>query len=300
MRISTDQIFQQGVSTMLAQQAAVAKTKQQLSTGEKILVPSDDPSAAVRILELNQMIETTNQYQRNTDFAETRLLLEESVLIGVGDLLQRVRELAVRANNDTMSPGDRLAIATEVRVSLEGLLQLANSQDPNGEYLFSGYKTATEPFSHDGSGNFSYSGDQGQRALQIGPSRSVPVGDSGDNVFMKADDGAGGISSMFAAVYDFITDLQADNPSGTTMTRLDSALDQVLTVRADIGARVNTIEAQRNMNESFNLVLEQNRSSLADLDYVKAIGLFEKQTLALEASQQTFVKVKELSLFNFL
>lgn len=300
MRISTDRIYQQGVSAMQDIQSALAKTQQQLSTGKKFITPSDDPSAATRALELDQMIETTSQYQRNADFADMRLNLEETVLIGVGDLLQRVRELSVRANNDTLSAGDRLAIAAEVRTNLEGLMQLANSQDANGEYLFSGYKTSTEPFSHDGAGNFSYAGDQGQRSLQTGPSRRVPVGDSGANVFMKVDNGAGGVGSMFSAVYDFVIDLEADNPSVTTLTRLDSALDEILTIRSSIGARLNAIEDQWNMNDSFILTLEQNRSSLMDLDYTEAISRFEQQMLALQASQQSFVKIKGLSLFNYL
>ena len=300
MRISTSQMFQQGVNSILDQQTTLAKTQQQLATGKKIVTPSDDPSAATRVLALNQAIDTTTQYQRNSDFAEMRLALEESALVGVGDLLQRVRELAVQANNDTLSSGDRLAIAAEVRTSLEGLLQLSNSRDANGEYLFSGYQVNTTPFSHDGAGNFSYDGDQGQRSLQIGPSRHVVAGDSGNNVFLKVDDGAGSVNSMFDVVYDFIVDLEANNPSSSTLTRLDSGLDAVLTTRASIGARLNTIDSQRNMNDSFNLVLQQNRSTLEDLDYAEAISRFERQMLVLQASQQSFVKIEGLSLFNYI
>ena len=220
MRISTSWIFQQGVNAMLDQQSTLAKTQQQLATGQRILTPSDDPSASTRVLELDQLIDTTKQYQRNSDYAETRLKLEETVLSDVGDVLQRIRELAVRANNDTLSAGDRNAIAKEVRINLDALLQLSNSKDATGEYLFAGNRVATEPFIDNGAGNYSYDGDQGVRKLQIGPSRQVSVGDAGDNVFMKVDDGAGGISSMFAVVYDFAVDLEANAPSATTLTRL--------------------------------------------------------------------------------
>lgn len=300
MRISTGQIYQQGVISMLDKQASLAKTQQQLATGERILAPSDDPSAAAHVLQLNQVIETTAQYQRNANLADVRLGLEENTLSDVGDILQRVRELAVRANNDTLSAGDRLAIAHEVRVSLDGLLQLSNTKDANGEYLFSGYQIDTQPFSDDGSGNFSYNGDQGARKLQIGPNRQVAVGDAGDAVFMRVDDGAGGTSSMFDTLYEFATDLEANTPSTTTLTRLDSALDAVLTTRSTIGARMNTIEYQRNANDSFSLVLQENRSQLKDLDYAEATSRFQQQMLALQASQQSFIKIEGLSLFNYL
>lgn len=300
MRISTSWIFQQGVNAMLDQQTALAKTQQQVATGQRVLTPSDDPSAATRILELDRMIDTTQQYQRNSDFAETRLQLEESVLSGVGDVLQRVRELAVGAINDTLTAADRQAIAVEVRTHLDGLVQLANSQDATGEYLFSGNKTDTPPFTDNGAGNFSYDGDQGVRNLQIGPTRQVASGDAGDDVFMKVDDGAGGISSMFNVLYDFAVDLEANAPSGATLTRLDAAIDDVLDTRASIGARLNTIDSQRNMNDAFDLLMQENRSSLEDLDYAEAISRFERQLLTLQASQQSFIKIKGLSLFNYL
>lgn len=300
MRISTSWIFQQGVNAMLDKQTALAKTQQQLATGNRILAPSDDPSAATRVLELDQLIDTSQQYQRNSDYAETRLKLEETVLTEVGDVLQRIRELAVRANNDSLSAGDRNAIAIEVRTNLDGLLQLSNSKDATGEYLFAGNKIGTRPFSDNGAGNFTYDGDQGERSLQIGPTRQVSVGDSGDSVFMKVDDGAGGIGSMFEALYDFAVDLEANNPSTTTLTRLDSAIDEVLNTRASIGARLNNIDSQRSMNDSFDLMLQENRSTLEDLDYAEAVSRFERQLLALQASQQSFVKIEGLSLFNYL
>lgn len=300
MQLSTSQIYRQAVTSMLDKQAELAKTQQQLATGKNILSPSDDPSAATRVLNLTQVIDTTDQYQRNADFADTRLAQEETVLTDLGDMLQRVRELAVQANNATNTAQDRKVIAIEVRQTLKSMLQVSNTKDVNGEYLFSGYKTDTEPFSDDGSGNFSYAGDQGQRSVQVGPKRQVITGDAGDDVFLKVDNGAGGVSSMFSALYDFATDLEANNSSASTITRMDSALESVTSTRASVGARMNMVDNQRNANASFNLVLQQNRSALNDLDYAEAVSRFEQQMLALRASQQTFVKIEGLSLFNYL
>ncbi len=300
MRISTSQIYSQGVTSMLNKQAELAKTQLQLATGERILAPSDDPSAATRVMQLEQAVKSTEQYQRNADFADGRLGLEETVLVDVGNILQRVRELAVRANNDTLNAGDRSAIAVEVRGVLEDLMQLANTQDSNSEYMFAGFSTGTEPFTDDGAGNFSYVGDQGQRTVQIGVNRQVAIGDSGDDVFMNVDDGAGGKISMFATLYEFASDLEANAPTGVVLTRLDSAIDEVLTARSAIGARQNSIENQRGANDSFSLLLQENKSQLEDLDYAEAVSRFEQQMLALQASQQTFIKIEGLSLFNYL
>lgn len=300
MRLSSSQIFHQAVTAMTSKQAELAKTQLQLATGKQILAPSDDPAAATRILDLTQVLETTNQYQRNADFADSRLAYEESILTEVGDVLQRMRELSVQANNDSYSGQDRQAMAQEVRLNIDALVQLANSKDSTGDYLFAGFKTNTIPFADDGSGGFTYAGDQGQRNLQIGAERQVAVGDSGFDVFMQIDDGAGGNSNMFSVLYDFAIDLEADNPSASTLTRLDSALDEVLNTRTSIGARMNTIDGQKSTNDSFTLILQENRASLEDLDYAEAVSRFEMQLLALQASQQSFVKIEGLSLFNYL
>jgi flagellar hook-associated protein 3 FlgL len=190
MRISTSQIYQQGLSAMLDQQANLTKTQQQLSTGRRILTPADDPAGSAQALDLNQVIEVTKQYQDNAIAARVRLGLEESTLTGVSDLLQRVRELAVQANNATQTNETRAAIALEVRQRLTQLLDLANTRDANNEYLFAGYKGQVRPFASTGTG-FTYSGDQGARYLQVGPSTQIAVGDSGADVFMAIRNGNG-------------------------------------------------------------------------------------------------------------
>jgi len=300
MRISTSQIFQMSLSSMLNNQAELSRTQLQLSTGKQNLTPSDDPSATAQVLKLDELIATNDQYQRNADFADARLKHEEAVLTEAVNIVQRVRELAVYANNDTLTSSDRKAIAIEVRNSLDAMVQLANTRDSDGGYLFSGFSSDTQAFTDNGSGIFTYQGDQGQRALDIGSSRQVTIGNHGDEVFMKVDDGAGGTISIFDALYTFATDLEVDAPQQVTLTQLDSALRSISDTRSSIGARMNTIEMQRGANESVKLLMQENRSELHDLDYTEAVSRFERQVLALQAAQQSFAKVESLSLFNYL
>jgi flagellar hook-associated protein 3 FlgL len=191
MRISTIQLQRQQVNAILDQQSRLSETELQVATGKRILTPADDPQAAKVILDLNNTIETTRQYQTNADRAVNRLSLEEGALEGVTTLLQRVRELAVQGRNDSLSDADRKALAVEVRERLKELIELANTRDSNGEYLFAGHSTGTRPFTTDGAGNFSYNGDQGQRFLQISPTLQVAGGDSGSEVFWAIPNGNG-------------------------------------------------------------------------------------------------------------
>jgi flagellar hook-associated protein 3 FlgL len=132
---------------MLDQQSRLQQTQMQLSAGKKLLAPSDDPAAAARILDLNQGIKQTEQYQSNINVARQRLTLEDGVLQNTTDILQRINELGVQGLNATNSPSDRTAIAVEMEGLNQQLLGYANTKNANGEYLFSGFKSATQSFS---------------------------------------------------------------------------------------------------------------------------------------------------------
>ena len=112
MRISTSQMYTNSVTSMLNQQSKLAATQQQLSTGKRILTPSDDPVGAVRSLELSRAQEQTEQYMRNSELLDSRLRLEESVVGSSIDVVQRIRELTIQANNDSQSNESRLSIAS--------------------------------------------------------------------------------------------------------------------------------------------------------------------------------------------
>ncbi len=191
MRVSTAYFTQRGLNSMLEQQGRLTEIQEQISSGKRLLRPSDDPTGAAHILRLEQALSVTNQYQRNADNALNRLTLEESTLDSVQDSLLRVRELAIQGSNATLNNTDRLALAQEVRERLNELVSLANTKDANQEYLFSGYQVTTKPFTQAANGTYIYSGDQGQRGLQISSGRQIKDSDSGHDVFVDMKKGNG-------------------------------------------------------------------------------------------------------------
>jgi len=210
-RLSTLQIYQSGISTILSKQAELARTQQELATGKKILSPSDDPAGAIKVLDIEEDIRLVDQYQRNASLAESQLAVEETTLSSVTTVLQRVRELAVQANNASLSPDDRAAVAVEVRARLDELVALANTRDGNDEYIFAGFQSQTQPFTRQG-GAVSYSGDDGQRFLDIAAGAQVAVRDSGSRVFLSVPAGNGS--------FDFAPD---PSNSGTAVVAESSA-----------------------------------------------------------------------------
>ena len=191
MRISSAQIQQLALRAMLDQQARLSKTQQQVSTGKRILTPSDDPAAAAGLLGLDQSLSISKQYQDNISIARNHLQGEEAALDSITKAMDRVREIAVQGNNAPLTSSDRSALAVEVRQRLDELLALANNRDASGEYTFAGLQSKTQPFTVNSSGVYQYNGDSGQRLQQIGSSRQVAIGDSGTAVFRAIREGNG-------------------------------------------------------------------------------------------------------------
>ncbi|MEN3366155.1 MAG: flagellar hook-associated protein 3 FlgL [Burkholderiales bacterium] len=190
MRISTNTIFELGSRGISDMQAALVKTQQQLSTQRRVLTPADDPVAAATALGITQSISVNEQYAANRQTARSSLSEEESVLQSVTTLLQDAKQLVVNAGNGAMEDSQRQFLAAELRGRFEELMGLANSRDGNGNYMFGGFQTATQPFSKTLAGA-AYAGDQGQRMLQVGASRQIPLNDTGYSVFENNKTGNG-------------------------------------------------------------------------------------------------------------
>jgi len=187
MRISTLQSFNKGLNSILDNQNQVNNTQQQVSTGRRVLTPADDPIAATKILQLQQDAALREQFGKNMTGALGRLTLEETQLAGITENLTRLKELTVKAGDGSQTIGDRQAIAAEVREILGATVDLMNSKDAGGEYLFGGFKGATEPFQKNENGRYDYAGDEGQRFLAIASSTTVATGDNGKNLFVDVE-----------------------------------------------------------------------------------------------------------------
>jgi len=188
MRISTLQAFNNGVAGLQRNYANVTRTKEQISTGNRILTPADDPVASVRLLQLEQQQNVLNQYAENLTAAKNSLTQEEVSLNSANTILQRVRELAVQAGNGALSSKDRASIAAELQEREDELLGLMNTRNARGEYLFAGFQGKTQPFVRQADGSYAYQGDEGQRKIQIASSLDIPISDNGKKTFVNITD----------------------------------------------------------------------------------------------------------------
>ena len=122
----------------------------------------------------------------------------------------------------------------------------------------------------------------------------------GNNIATTTPFSGGGNQSIFETIDALASDFEAGNFSPDAITDIQSAMDNVLTVRAKIGARLNALDTQKEINEELILQSEKTLSGIQDLDYAEAISRLNLQLVGLQASQQAFTRVQNLSLFNYL
>ena len=397
MRISTFAMQNTAVQAIENAQAQLSKTQNQVATGKRVQSPADDPGAAVHILALQQQLAASDQYNVNSTAVQNRLQASELGLADATAVLQRVHDLAVQANSGTLNAGDLRNINAEINSQIDSLSQIANRQDPSGEYLYAGLATATKPFARAASG-MQYLGDAGTRSVQVSATQRIVDGQSGVDVFMRvpagngtfttaansantgtgtidggtltdptawvADNytlkmttlntyqildgsgtqiatgtytagnaiqfrgasvvlsGAPAIGDQFqisrSGTQDVFTTLdklssaltsapttpaqraQFATQMGSLLTQLGQSIDHLQNVRADVGAKLSAIDAASNTRADQKLQLSSALSDLSDVDYAQAVSKMNQQLLGLQAAQQSYAKISQLSLFNYL
>jgi flagellar hook-associated protein 3 FlgL len=397
MRISTAGIHHAALNALLGQQSVLSRTQQQIASGKRVQTPADDPVAAVHLLELERALSESDQFALNADMAKNRLTLEEQALADANTLIQRVREQTIQGNNASVDPASRRMIATEVRSRLKELMDIGNRRDANGEFLFSGYASLTQPFAQTGT-SIAYFGDQGNRMLQIGPDQRIVDGHSGSAVFMAITEGNGAFvttatagnagsgviasgtlvdpaqwtpgdytlrftsatgdyeilegatvvatgtytensaisfnganinmtgmpaqndsfsiersrsEDLFTTLRTLATTLESSTATSaeratfnsnmaTVLQQLDQAGDHLLSVRAEVGARLSSIDGAQEALADRKVELQTTTSQLRDLDYAEAVSRMNQQLVGLQAAQASYSQIAQLSLFDYL
>src|SRR5882672_10271318 len=182
MRISTAGMHNTSIAAILDRQAQMAQTQTQVTTGKKFQTAAEDPIGATRAATLDRTVADNDQFARNSNIVENRLNYEEHSLADATLLLQRARELALEGANTTLGPSERRMLANEVRQQLAAMIDTANRDDGNGEYLFAGTSTGTKPFAT-GTTGVSYQGDDTTRQIRISNSQALADGHTGADVF---------------------------------------------------------------------------------------------------------------------
>jgi len=306
MKISTTLFFNNASNQLGNVQGELSKTQIQLSTGLQIVKPSDSPDKAALVTRLESELARQASYQDTLKSVNTRLQSQETALKNTSDVLTRMKELAIQAANDTLSVSDRNTIALEISSLRDQALSLANTQDANGNYLFSGSRVGLPAFGADAKGKIIYQGDQSRMKVAVGDSRRMNLNMPGSDAFVKVvrDDGKGGQigTGFFNAIDDLVTAVKSSDYNNIQrgIKELSFLQQGVSDASAQVGADMNVVDMQNSVLDEIVLRLKTTRSDVQDLDYTSAVTKMNKDQLALEAAQSSFAKISQLTLFKYM
>lgn len=401
MRVSTAQFYFQNSQQLSSKQSSVNEQVNYLSSGKRVLTAKDDAVAYGTLAGYKDELASIEKYKRNITQAENRNSLQDTSFGNAENLMQELKRIFTQANNGTLSSADLTSLAEQAKNSQSQLLDIANTKDETGGYIFAGFQNHKEPFALQLDNTVIYQGDSGVRELQIAKNVSVATSQAGDVAFSNIPNEIGDFSanyinnlSGFSVNNATITDPSSYDPatnppdykfafslpndltvtdgngtvvvptatyvagqtiafngievqlsgnplpgdevdispeqninifntikraidwmeSGSTpsnplqhevdyaeiLSQLDQGLNHMTTRRSEAGIRLQLIESQENNHLDAELSLAAGQSNIEDLDFAKAVANFEQSKVALQAAQQSFVQVKDLSLFNYI
>ena len=323
MRLSTSMLYQQNMQGITNAQSLWMQTGQQLSTGKRVVNPSDDPMAASQAVMVSQAESENSQYTLARSFARQSSSLETTVLAQTTSTIQSIQSLVISATNDTLSDDDRASYATQLQGLKDQLLNQANTTDGNGRYIFAGFKSDKPPFAVSDTGEVTYVGGDVAIEQKVDTNRSMTAGHTGASVFMaltgnakpEPDDVNGAPVAAEKNIFDTIDTVlnslktplqgasdevkaqaQADLDKG--LRGLSNSLNNVLSVQAEIGVQLQELDNLDSLGGDRTLINKQQLSDLQDVDWTSAISSYVMQQAALQASYTTFTNMQGLSLFQ--
>lgn len=304
MRITNSQITSMMHNSMSASSAELGKLMQQMATGKRILLPSDDPIASVRVLRVQREEASLEQFRKNIANVSGSLSTQEANLKSSSDAMLNVRDLLLWAANGSNTSEDLSAMAGELSIIEDTIFSFANVRDEEGRYLFSGTLSDTPALSFDAATQtYSLTGNDKHRQAAVANGVLVD-----ENVTAASVYGAG--VGMLNQLRDLINTLQdpaldATDPAvrqqiTATLDALDETHGRVLGSITELGGRQNALTLLNDSNEDVSLVNQKIEGELSRLDYAGATIDLNDYQLALGATQKTYLKINQMSLFSLL
>ncbi|MBT0726625.1 flagellar hook-associated protein FlgL [Rosenbergiella australiborealis] len=317
MRISTTFMFQQQTKSISQTQVDWLAVGERLSSGKRVVYPSDDPIATSQALSIQQNQRTQQRFGMAQQFAQTTMGAEAAVFSSLTDNIHAAISDVIYGATGTLNDEDRQSVAVKLEGVRNQLLTLANTQDSSGRYLFAGYNTAQPPFIKE-NGGVVYQGGEQPIVQQVDTQRVMTLSHTGKQVFLSAPpnpklepDGTLGDTDLFSVLDNAIAALKTPMADADDSTRaalqeamnsanrgLNNSLNNILALQSENGTQLAELASLNTLSASQNLIAESQLSQLVDADITQTISEYYMKQTALQASYTAFTQMSKLSLFQ--
>lgn len=304
MRITNAQTIAIMHGAMNNNSAKLGHLMQQMSSGERIIQPSDDPIASVRLLRLQREEASLAQYRTNIATLSSSLSTQEANLKATSDTMLNLQDLMLWAANDTNTDADLKAIAGEMESLEQTLLSFLNVRDEEGRFLFSGTTSDKPAVTYDEAlGQYVATGNGKHRQAAVANGVLINENITVREVFGADLSFLNELRSVVARLQD--PALDATDPAvkaqvRTTLDELNATHGKLLGAVSELGGRQNTLTMLGESNTDVSMVNQKIEGELSQLDYAGASIDLNQYMLALQATQQTYLKINQMSLFSKL
>ncbi|SEM62812.1 flagellar hook-associated protein 3 FlgL [Pseudomonas sp. ok272] len=303
MRITNAQTTALMHNSMNNSSAQLGKLMQQMATSQRMMLPSDDPIASVRVLRVEREEASLAQFRSNIANVSGSLSTQEANLKSTSDSMLNVRDLLLWAASSNTSE-DLAAIAGELENIEKTILSFANVRDEEGRYLFSGTKNDVPAVTFDTATNtYTMTGNDKHRQAAVANGVLVAENVTAMEVFGPNMDMLNELHELVALLKS--PTLDSSDPAVRqkvvdTIEQLDLAHAGVLGAVTELGGRQNTLALLTDSNEEVSLVNQKIKGELSELDYAGASIDLNNYKMSLQATQKTYLKINDLSLFGLL
>ncbi|MDY0393236.1 flagellar hook-associated protein FlgL [Virgibacillus halophilus] len=299
MRVTQSMLSQNMLRHLSDNYSNMGKYMDQLNTGKKVNLPSDDPVVAMKGIGYRSQVTRIEQYTRNTGEVRNWMDNSDAALDKATKALQKLRELAVEASTDTLGEAERKNIKEEAEQLKEHLVDIANT-NVNGKYIFNGTNITEKPFSID-DGKVSATGlNTSGVEIEVAEGTKLQANVNPEAVFGKFEGDSA--ENMFAKIDDFIHALDSNDADliDDSIGKLDEQIDNVINARADLGARSNRLDLIEDRLSEQEIVATNMMSKNEDIDYEQVITQLISQESILRASLSAGSRIIQPTLLDFL
>jgi flagellar hook-associated protein 3 FlgL len=274
MRVTEGMRYSQVLSNLARLTSAHAEASQEASTGLRVGKPSDDPVAAAELARLRASASQTSAHRSAIGMVRGDAELTEATLADAGDILVRLREIALQASNGGLSAEDRQTMVTEVTGLKDALLQLGNTRGTRG-YLFSGSQVSTPAFDAGGA----FQGDDVAHLVPIGNSTPTSVSTSGEESFVVT-----GGRNVFADVDSLAAALGTNDEAGirASLDFIEASHAQLVNARARAGLVLSKLDASQSVLETLDTEQQRRAQEAGAADPYESYSRFTVLGQSLE------------------
>lgn len=332
MRVTNKMLSNSFLTDMRTNLENMQNLQQQMTSGKEIRKPSDDPSKVARVMQLTTDINANKQYNENISNTSNWLDTTDTALGQAGDVLQKVRELLVSAGNAAYGSSQRQSIKDEINQKVDELTQIMNT-NYDGKYIFGGTRGTTKPVStvlNGNNNNIDYNNATDPiELMKINKKMNAEISQgvtmeynvtSGDILQFKNEsnqncdlrellksitnhlDGVLNANSdpTMSKYNDASTDNTTSLLTGKDLQGLTDGINNLLKVRAQVGAKQNRIESAKAKNEDETSNMTTILSKTEDIDITQKTMEYATLQTVYMASLQTSAKVIQPTLLDYL